>query len=162
MLIVEDEEGHYEPLTTASTIKKGKEMAQHDLRFRLKCLEKERRNPGLCPYIYKLWSGGLGGVHQVAATWNAKSELVTAISRGLPRQLVVRDLLERPAFFVVSLLPSPRLPPQDNHIAIVRGRSPAAGPRAVFRAREATLEAVRARWRSKRASANRAARSSPR
>ncbi len=73
MLIVEDEGGHYEPLGSSWTIKEGKELAQHDFRFRMKLLEKDE-DPGLCPYIYKLWARGPGGVHQVAATWNA-SEL---------------------------------------------------------------------------------------
>jgi hypothetical protein len=72
MLIVEDE-GHYEPLTAASTINEGKEMAQHDLCSRRSLLEKDA-DPGLCPYVYKLWARGLGGVHRVAATWNV-SEL---------------------------------------------------------------------------------------
>jgi hypothetical protein len=69
MLIVEDEEGHYEPLNAASTINEGKEMAQYDLRFRLKRLESDE-DPGLCPYLYKLWARGLDGVHHIAATWN--------------------------------------------------------------------------------------------
>jgi hypothetical protein len=73
MLIVEDEEGHYEPLTAASTINEGKGLAQHDLRSRQSLLEKDA-DPGLCPYQYKLWARGLGGVHRVAATWNV-SEL---------------------------------------------------------------------------------------
>jgi hypothetical protein len=60
MLIVEDEEGHYEPLTAASTINEGKELAQHDLRFRLKRLESEH-DPDFCPYLYKLWARGLDG-----------------------------------------------------------------------------------------------------
>jgi hypothetical protein len=73
MLIVEDEEGHYEPLNAASTINEAKEMAQDDLRSRQSLLEKGA-DPGLRPYRYKLWARGLGGVHRVAATWNV-SEL---------------------------------------------------------------------------------------
>ena len=32
------------------------------------------KDPGLCPYSYKLWARGLDGIHQVAAAWNV-SEL---------------------------------------------------------------------------------------
>jgi hypothetical protein len=73
MLIVEDEEGDYEPINLAASISEGREMAQHDLRSRQSLLEKDA-DPGLCPFQYKLWARWLGGVHRVAATWNV-SEL---------------------------------------------------------------------------------------
>jgi hypothetical protein len=72
MLIVEDEEGHYEPLTAASTINEGREMAQDDLHSRQHRLENDE-DPGLSPWEYKLWARGLDGM-VVAATWNV-SEL---------------------------------------------------------------------------------------
>jgi hypothetical protein len=72
-LIVEDEEGHYEPINYASSLAEGFEMAKDDLRLRMKNLEGDK-DPGLCPYIYKLWARGLDGLQQVAATWNV-SEL---------------------------------------------------------------------------------------
>ena len=60
MLIVEDEEGHYEPVSLAMTIGEGKELAQDDLRARMGRLEGDE-DPGLCPYSYKLWARGLDG-----------------------------------------------------------------------------------------------------
>jgi hypothetical protein len=68
-LIVEDEEGHYEPINYASTLAEGFEMAKDDLRLRMKNLEADK-DPGLCPYLYKVWARGLDGVHHIAATWN--------------------------------------------------------------------------------------------
>jgi hypothetical protein len=73
MLMIEDEEGNYEPLSPVSTIKEGKWMAGCDLRLRLKNIEKGH-DPGLCPHVYKLWARGLDGIYQIAATWKA-SEL---------------------------------------------------------------------------------------
>ena len=75
MLIVEDEEGHYRPVTLAMTINEAKELAQDDLRNRMRSVENGTDADGLCPSEYKLWSRGLGGVQTVAATWNA-SELM--------------------------------------------------------------------------------------
>jgi hypothetical protein len=63
MLIVEDEEGHYEPINLAASISEGREMAAYDLRSRQSLL-------GPVPLQYKLWARGLGGVHRIAATWN--------------------------------------------------------------------------------------------
>jgi hypothetical protein len=71
-LIVEDEEGRYEPINYASSLAEGFEMAKDDLRQRMKSLESDK-DPGLCPCVYKLWARGLDG-HRVAATWKV-SEL---------------------------------------------------------------------------------------
>ena len=68
-LIVEDEEGHYEPVNYASSLSEGFEMAKEDLRNRRKNLEADR-DPGLCPWEYKVWARGLEGRMVVAATWN--------------------------------------------------------------------------------------------
>jgi hypothetical protein len=68
-LIAEDEEGHYEPVNYASTLAEGFEMAREDLRNRRKNLEADR-DPGLCPWEYKVWARGLEGRMVVAATWN--------------------------------------------------------------------------------------------
>ena len=68
-LIVEDEEGHYEPVNYASTIDEGFEMAKEDFRLRLRRLVADE-DPGLCPFEYKLWAQGLKGL-QVVATWTA-------------------------------------------------------------------------------------------
>ncbi len=68
-LIVEDEEGHYEPINFAGTLAEGFEMAKDDLRFRQTRLENDE-DPGLCPFEYKLWARGIDGKLLVAATWN--------------------------------------------------------------------------------------------
>ena len=72
-LIVEDEEGHYEPVNYASTLAEGFEMAKEDLRNRRRLLEIGG-DPGLCPWEYKVWARGLEGGMLAAATWNV-SEL---------------------------------------------------------------------------------------
>jgi hypothetical protein len=69
MLIVEDEEGHYEPINFASTLAEGFEMAKEDLRNRQEKLEADK-DPGLCPWQYKVWARGLEGRMVVAAAWN--------------------------------------------------------------------------------------------
>ncbi|MGA3236692.1 MAG: hypothetical protein ABSG03_10340 [Bryobacteraceae bacterium] len=57
MLILEDEEGHNEPINLASTIDEAHEMAISD---------SERRGPdSLCPYVYKLFATGNGGKQQL-------------------------------------------------------------------------------------------------
>ena len=68
-LIVEDEEGHYEPVNYASTLAEGFEMAKEDLHNRRRLLEIGG-DPGLCPWQYKVWARGLEGRMVVAATWN--------------------------------------------------------------------------------------------
>lgn len=70
-LIVEDEEGHYEPVNYASSLGEGFEMAQEDLRNRQRQLEADQ-DPGLCPWEYKVWARGLEGKMVVAATWNVR------------------------------------------------------------------------------------------
>ena len=67
-LIVEDEEGHYEPVNYASSLGEGFEMAKEDLRNRQQKLESDK-DPGLCPWQYKVWARGLEGRMVVAATW---------------------------------------------------------------------------------------------
>ena len=68
-VIVEDEEGHYEPVNYASSLGEGFEMAREDLRNRQGKLEADK-DPGLCPWEYKVWARGLEGKMVVAATWN--------------------------------------------------------------------------------------------
>ena len=70
MLIAEDEESHYEPIAVAVNISEGKEIAQSDLRGRMRRLERGDE-PGLCPYQYKLWARGVDGLQHVAASWLA-------------------------------------------------------------------------------------------
>ena len=70
-LIVEDEEGNYEPVNYASSLAEGFEMAKEDLRNRQRTLEADQ-DPGLCPWEYKVWARGLEGKMVVAATWNVR------------------------------------------------------------------------------------------
>ena len=70
MLIAEDEEGNYEPISVAANIREGKELAHGDLRERLRRLERDE-DPGICPCQYKLWARGVDGRQHVAATWLA-------------------------------------------------------------------------------------------
>jgi hypothetical protein len=73
-LIVEDEEGHYEPVGHACNIREGREIAEDDARCRMRKFEAGG-DPGLCPARYKLWARGTEGKKAVAAAWNA-SDLV--------------------------------------------------------------------------------------
>jgi len=63
MLILEDEEGHYEPINIASTIEEAREMAISD---------SQHRGPdSLCPYVYKLFAAGNGGKLRLVAEFLA-------------------------------------------------------------------------------------------
>ena len=68
-LIAEDEEGHYEPVSHASSLAEGFEMAKEDLHNRQRKLEADQ-DPGLCPWEYKVWARGLEGKMVVAAAWS--------------------------------------------------------------------------------------------
>ena len=70
ILIAEDEEGTYEPIAVAINIREGKQLAQSDLRERLRRLEHDE-DPGICPWQYRLWARGVDGQQRVAATWLA-------------------------------------------------------------------------------------------
>jgi hypothetical protein len=66
VLIVEDEEGHYQPLGCVISIAEGREIAASDLHRRLRDMERGG-NPGLAPHSYKVWATGLDGDYRVAA-----------------------------------------------------------------------------------------------
>jgi hypothetical protein len=66
MLIAEDEEGHYQPVGSVININEGREIAQRDLRRRMRELERGD-DLGFCPYCYKIWATGLDGDYRVAA-----------------------------------------------------------------------------------------------
>jgi hypothetical protein len=66
MLIVEDEEGHYEPLGVVANIGEAREVAQEDLARRMQDPDNYT-----CPYAYKVWARGLDGDHRVAAEFLA-------------------------------------------------------------------------------------------
>ncbi len=65
LLIVEDEQGHYEPVGNVSTVNEAKHIAADDLRRRRERLECDE-DPGLCPRAYKLWARGIDGGFRVA------------------------------------------------------------------------------------------------
>ena len=70
MLIAEDEDGHYEPVAVAATINEAKEVAESDLRGRMRSIERGE-DAGLCPVRYKLWARGIDGDYRLAHEINA-------------------------------------------------------------------------------------------
>jgi hypothetical protein len=70
MLIAEDEDGHYEPVAVAATINEAKEVAERDLRDRMRSIERGE-DAGLCPVRYKLWARGIDGDYRLAHEINA-------------------------------------------------------------------------------------------
>lgn len=69
-LIAEDEEGRYEPVDVVSTISEARELAESNMRVKRERMENGE-DPGLCPYVYRLWARGLEGVQTVAAMFVA-------------------------------------------------------------------------------------------
>ena len=65
MLIAEDEEDHHEPVAVVSTINEAAEIAESDLRGRMRRIERGD-DPGICPYTYKVWSRGIDGDYRIA------------------------------------------------------------------------------------------------
>ena len=65
MLIAEDEEGHHEPVAVASTINEAKEIAESDLRGRMRSIEGGE-DAGIYPIRYKLWARGIDGDYRLA------------------------------------------------------------------------------------------------
>ena len=72
MLIAEDEEGHHEPVAVASTINEAKEIAESDLRGRMRRLDRGG-DPGICPCTYQLWARGIDGDYRIALELDADS-----------------------------------------------------------------------------------------
>jgi len=64
LLIAEDEEGRYEPVAVTSTINEAQGLADHDLRGRMRRLERGD-DPSLCPAVYKLWARGIDGRYRL-------------------------------------------------------------------------------------------------
>jgi hypothetical protein len=65
MLIAEDEDGHYEPVASASTINEAKSLAKSDMLNRMRSVERDE-HPGICPTCYKLWARGANGAYRLA------------------------------------------------------------------------------------------------
>jgi len=57
--------GHHEPVAVASTINEAKEIAESDLRGRMRRIERGE-DPGICPYTYKVWARGIDGDYRIA------------------------------------------------------------------------------------------------
>jgi hypothetical protein len=64
MLIAEDEEGHTEPIAVVATINEAVEIARHNFCAKLRRLEADK-DPGLCPWVYKVWAQGIGGDYRL-------------------------------------------------------------------------------------------------
>jgi len=65
MLIAEDEDGQYEPVAVVGTINEAREVAESDLRGRMRRLERGD-DPGICPNTYKVWARGVDGSYRLA------------------------------------------------------------------------------------------------
>jgi hypothetical protein len=68
MLIAEDDEFAYLPISPVSTIAEAGEIAQHDMHQRMR--EVERGGSPFCTAVYKVWARGTEG-HAVAAEFDA-------------------------------------------------------------------------------------------
>ena len=68
MLIAEDEAGAYLPISPVGTSAEARELAQHDLRHRMRQLEDG--GDAFCPVMYRVWARGSEG-YRVAAEFDA-------------------------------------------------------------------------------------------
>ena len=71
MLIVESEDGKYEPIAEAANVGEAREIAQDDLRSRM--VKLEQGESPLCPHVYKVWARGIDGEYRIAC--EIKSQL---------------------------------------------------------------------------------------
>jgi len=72
MLIAESEDGAYEPVAVVTSISEAREIAESNLRARMRRLERGD-DPGLCPYSYKVWATGIDGDYRIAIEIEATS-----------------------------------------------------------------------------------------
>lgn len=72
MLIAESEDGQYEPIGVVATIGEAREIAESNLRGKMRRLERDA-DPGLCPYTYKVWATGIDGDYRIAIELPATS-----------------------------------------------------------------------------------------
>jgi hypothetical protein len=83
----------------ASTISEAKEMAESNLRERMRNLERGQ-DAGVCPIRYKLWARGINGEYLVATTigsygnWH-KPRMATSRSCGLLHDRRLTGLIRR-------------------------------------------------------------------
>ena len=66
ILIAEDDDGHHQPVAVVTTINEAREIAESDLRGRMRRLDRDE-DPGLCPARYKVWACGDEGSYLLAA-----------------------------------------------------------------------------------------------
>lgn len=66
MLIVEDEDGNYQPVGLLVSISEAREIATADYKGRIN--EIDTGATAICPYPYKVWATAIGGEYCVAAT----------------------------------------------------------------------------------------------
>ena len=66
VLVAEDEEGNYEPVSVVSTINEAREIGRSLLDRKLR-LERGD-DPGFCAAVLKLWARGVNGDYCVALT----------------------------------------------------------------------------------------------
>lgn len=69
ILTAEDEDGNREPIGIVTTRREADELAESDMERRQRLLNGGG-DPGLCPYLYKIWSQGIDG-YTVAEVWTA-------------------------------------------------------------------------------------------
>jgi len=67
-MLIAEYQAAYEPLGPVSTIAEAREIAQQDLRDRMRRLEAGEEPA--CPAIYRVWARGLGGCYAVAANFD--------------------------------------------------------------------------------------------
>jgi len=65
MLVLETEDGAYQPIAVVGTIGEAREIARHDFASRIRDLESG--GDPLCPYGYHVWAQGIGGEYRSAA-----------------------------------------------------------------------------------------------
>jgi len=69
LLIAETEDGHYEPVSPVATISEAREMAAHNMRARMRKVEKGG-SPS-CPETYQVWSRDYDGRYVVICVLDA-------------------------------------------------------------------------------------------
>ncbi len=67
-VLIAEYQAAYEPISPVSTIAEAREIAQQDLRHRMRRLEAGEELS--CPAIYRVWARGLGGCYAVAAEFD--------------------------------------------------------------------------------------------
>jgi hypothetical protein len=71
MLIVEAEDGQYQPVSVVGSLSEASEMARCDMLRRMR--EVEAGTTPMCPAFYKVWARGANGDYGVAYTIEAIS-----------------------------------------------------------------------------------------